>query len=150
MPAFFSHGRYPIMNNYPSCFDRAVWISPSYKTASPIINKCFHIGEPAFDAKIYITGLGYFEARLNGVLFLLQATISAEIFLRSHILFVTILLTESITTLLILQTSLFQEKTHLKYGSAEDGLFKRSAMQKEIGNIPITAPAYLLSIPEMI
>ena len=56
------------MNNYPSCFDRAVWISPSYKTASPIINKRFHIGEPAFDAKIYITGLGYFEARLNGVL----------------------------------------------------------------------------------
>lgn len=56
------------MSNYPTCFDRAVWISPSSKVASPIIKKCFYIEKPACDAKIYITGVGYFEARLNGVL----------------------------------------------------------------------------------
>lgn len=55
------------MREYPVCFDNAVWIAPSAKVASPILQKCFCVEDPACDAKLYITGLGYFEVRLNGI-----------------------------------------------------------------------------------
>ena len=55
------------MNKYPACFGGAVWIAPTTKVASPIIKKTFHIENLPNEAKIHITGLGYFEAKLNGV-----------------------------------------------------------------------------------
>lgn len=46
-------------------FKNAVWIGASERCASPIISRHFEVtGEGT--AELYITGLGYFEARING------------------------------------------------------------------------------------
>lgn len=47
-------------------FNTAKWISPSYPAASPIIQKTFILDTVPKSAKLYITGLGYFESKING------------------------------------------------------------------------------------
>ena len=48
-------------------FKNAVWVGASEACASPIISRRFNVtGDGA--AELYITGLGYFEARINGSL----------------------------------------------------------------------------------
>ena len=47
-------------------FGEAVWISPSYPTASPVIRRSFAVDGTVKEAKLHITGLGYFEAKING------------------------------------------------------------------------------------
>ena len=46
----------------------ARWIAPDRESASPVIRREFLIGsgEDTSRAKLYITGLGFFEAYLNG------------------------------------------------------------------------------------
>ncbi len=44
----------------------AKWISPAKECDSPVIVKKFNLDSVAPDAKIYITGLGFFEASING------------------------------------------------------------------------------------
>lgn len=46
----------------------ARWIAPGRESASPVIRREFLIGsgEDTSRAKLYITGLGFFEAYLNG------------------------------------------------------------------------------------
>ena len=46
-------------------FKNAVWIGANESCASPIISRRFEVnGEDP--TELYITGLGYFEARVNG------------------------------------------------------------------------------------
>lgn len=52
--------------NMNTVFDKALWISPSYPVASPIIHKKIKIDTSPAKATFYITGLGYFEAKING------------------------------------------------------------------------------------
>ncbi len=47
-------------------FQHALWIAPSEQSASPILSRRFHLKKAA-RAELFITGLGYFEATLNGV-----------------------------------------------------------------------------------
>ncbi len=47
-------------------FYNAQWIAPSLPSASPIIRRSFTL-EDVTGGLLHITGLGYFEARLNGV-----------------------------------------------------------------------------------
>lgn len=49
------------MNTFKNC----CWIAADKALASPIISKTFNI-KNAKNAMLYITGLGYFEARING------------------------------------------------------------------------------------
>ncbi len=51
------------MNATP--FEDACWIAPSEPSASPIIERTFQV-ESADSAALTVTGLGYFEARVNG------------------------------------------------------------------------------------
>ena len=46
-------------------FKNAVWIGASEQCASPIISRRFEVTEDGA-VELYITGLGYFEARING------------------------------------------------------------------------------------
>lgn len=49
-----------------SPFGQAVWITPSCEDCqSPIIQRTFYVDE-VLPATLFVTGLGYFEARLNG------------------------------------------------------------------------------------
>lgn len=57
------------MNKNPSgIFKNAVWITPDQNigSASPVMTKRFNISRKSPGAVLYITGLGFFEARLNG------------------------------------------------------------------------------------
>ena len=51
------------MQNSP--FAGAGWLAPDIPCASPVVSRTFHAG-PFEQAVLYVTGLGYFEARLNG------------------------------------------------------------------------------------
>lgn len=54
--------------NSVGIFKNAVWITPDQNigSASPVITKRFNISGKPSGAVLYITGLGFFEARLNG------------------------------------------------------------------------------------
>ena len=54
-------------NNQSSALTKAKWIMPDRNigSASPVIRKSFTLGKTS-GAKLLITGLGFFEARLNG------------------------------------------------------------------------------------
>lgn len=57
------------MNKNPSgIFKNAVWITPDQNigSASPVMTKRFNFSGKPTGAVLYITGLGFFEARLNG------------------------------------------------------------------------------------
>lgn len=45
----------------------AQWIASSRECAAPVYSRCFMLGEIPENATLYVTGLGYFEACLNGV-----------------------------------------------------------------------------------
>ena len=48
-----------------SPLENAKWIAPDVKSASPIITR-FFTAKPGETATLTVTGLGYFEASLNG------------------------------------------------------------------------------------
>lgn len=56
-----------MLNNYnqPAELDGAKWIGPSESCSSPIISRRFEVSGKT-DARLYITGLGYFEVKING------------------------------------------------------------------------------------
>lgn len=57
------------MNKNPSgIFKNAVWITPDQNigSASPVMTKRFNFSGKSTGAVLFITGLGFFEARLNG------------------------------------------------------------------------------------
>ena len=47
----------------------SLWIAPSYPCASPVFTKKFLLDGIPHTAVLFITGLGYFEAKINGRLF---------------------------------------------------------------------------------
>ena len=51
------------MQNSP--LSGAGWLAPDLPCHSPIISRSFH-AEKSEKATLFVTGLGYFEARLNG------------------------------------------------------------------------------------
>ena len=63
-PAFagFLEGRISEMNTYP--FEAAKWIGGDAGTGSPIIIRRFY-GKQVKKATLFVTGLGYFEAKIN-------------------------------------------------------------------------------------
>ena len=53
-------------NNLPCPLERAEWIAPSYALDACVIKKSFQLENLPECAELFITGLGYFEVRLNG------------------------------------------------------------------------------------